>query len=257
VEWLLYLLLVVSPFYFLHIWEQFLKKSKTTYKTFKNRNQQQLTFKNYKIQLSDKKIVIYFPKWKSYFVESAKTGENYALYDLQQLLTSLEYFFNASFKRGKEYIIKVGRRHHGLINSELATMFNRQHKKLFVRDDKGVLRLLIDDSLFDGIGQNEFEAVSKDHAIADVGIIKEDSKGVDRNFQTKDHKELIETGMTRGIISSNLNELAKQSLITQNQLNGFIKESGNYAVEISKHRQAIEKMNLMLDELRKEIKKKV
>lgn len=222
-------------------WEkrtEILKKNKIKFEKFKNRDQEKLIYKGYKIQISKKKIVIYFNKWKSYFVTSAKTGENYAFYDLSQLLISLENLFKVSFKTNKEYKFKVGRRHHALINSELARMFNREHKKLYVYDKEGILRLLIDNSFVDGIGMNEEEAISRDHAISDIEIVK------------KDRLEMLETGLTTGKVL-NLFEKVESQLLrnSQNQdiYNQNIRKHLKVLEDISK---AIEKLSKKMDKIR-------
>lgn len=148
--------------------EEFIKKNGLEYSTFKNRSMQKLLFRNYKIQLGNKKIVVYMPKWRSYFVNSARTGYNYAVYDFQQLIQGLESLFNKSFKINKSYKFKIGRQHHALIKNELARQFNRENKKLEVRDEKGYLWLLIDNSELNNIRLQELEAVDKEISPEDI-----------------------------------------------------------------------------------------
>ena len=148
--------------------EIFLKKNGIEYKQFSNRNMQKLTFRNFKVQLGNKKIVIYQPKWRSYFVNSAKTGYNYAIYDFQQIIIGLENLFNANFKQNKAYKFNIGRQHHALIHNELAKQFNRNNKKLEVREEKGYLWLLIDKSDFNNLNMEELETVKHDTANNDM-----------------------------------------------------------------------------------------
>jgi hypothetical protein len=150
-----------------HNREIFFKKNNIEYSTFKNRNTQKLTFRNYKIQISNTSIVVYQPKFKSYFSESAKTGFNYAIYDFQQLITGLENLFKVSFRINKQYVFRVARQHHALIHNELAKMYNRENKPLNVRDLNGTW-LIIDNSDLDNLNLNELEGVRNTTAINDI-----------------------------------------------------------------------------------------
>ena len=168
-------------------WEnrkEYMIRNKIPYYEIRNRNIQQLTFRGYKTQISSKKIVIYFPKWRSYFSDSAKTGYNYAIYDYMQLLIGLEQLFNCSFKTNKYYKFKVCRNHYAIINSELAKMYNRNKQKLLIYDQKGYLWLLVDNSEFKGIGLQEEELVSVKTGIPDTALIK------------RFYNELRDTGIT-------------------------------------------------------------
>lgn len=209
--------------------EEFLKKNGLEYSTFKNRSMQKLLFRNYKIQLGNKKIVVYMPKWRSYFVNSAKTGYNYAIYDFQQLIQGLESLFNTSFKVNKGYKFKIGRQHHALIKNELARQFNRENKKLEVRDEKGYLWLLIDNSELNNIRLQELEAVDKEKSPIDMD----------------------------NVVSPLMNTLRKEPNILDKMANMIMDVTKNQVIfdnNMKSHLEVLNKLGLAVDELRKELK---
>lgn len=106
---------------------------------------QSIEFKYHKVWLCNHSIVVYFPKWKQYFTDTARESKNYAVYDFLEIIKSLERFLGCSFRINKKYKFKVAKRHYALIKNSLANQYNREGKKLFVYDE-GDLWLWIDDS---------------------------------------------------------------------------------------------------------------
>jgi hypothetical protein len=123
-------------------------------------------------------------------------------------------------------------------------MFNRQHKKLFVRDDNGVLRVLIDDSVIDGVGMNEEEAISQEHAVKDIGIIQ------------KDLKEKIDTGWTTKTTIDTIGELAKQTLKNAQNQEVFDKNLQLHYQVLRDISTNINKLGEKVEKLNEVIKKK-
>ena len=96
--------------------------------------------------MSKHKITIFFPDWKAYWVDMAKTGYNYAISDLFNVLGELEVVLNTDFRISGKYKFKVSRQHHAMVRNSLARQYNRDDKKLEVYDSKGELWLVIDKS---------------------------------------------------------------------------------------------------------------
>ena len=130
-------------------------------------------FHGFKIWLSKNKITVYFPDYKHYWVDSARTGENYAINDLITLLHELELTLSSDFRINKEYRFKVSRQHHALVQNDLAKMYNRKHQKLEVFNNRGELWLIIDNSDVHNIRMNDLETVHKKDAPKDMdGVVK-------------------------------------------------------------------------------------
>jgi len=210
--------------------EIYLNKKRIIYKTFKNRFMQSFIFKNIRVQIGNKKIVVYFPKWKSYFVKSARTGYNYAIYDFLQIINGLENLFQVSFKIKRNYKFKVGRQHQAIINSELAKMYNKDKKKLHIRNKQGILWLLIDNSSPDGINLNEEECVYSKKAV-------EHSE-----FLQRFYNELEQTRLTPKVTLDMINKVTANQVIFDNNMKSHIKAIQELA-------KGIKIMNKKLDKL--------
>lgn len=130
-----------------------------------------LVFKEHQIWLSKNKITLYFPDWKQYWVDMARTGYNYAIYDFYKILHELERVLDSDFRIGSKYNFKVSRQHHAMVQSSLAKQYNREHKKLEVYNHKGELWLLIDNSDIYNIHMNDLETVHKKDAHKDMDEI--------------------------------------------------------------------------------------
>jgi len=104
---------------------------------------QRIVYKDHKVWLTNKSLVIWTPKDKSYFGSTAKESKKYAFYDIQVFLKSL--FKYLSFPN-ISYSIKFSKQHYAEIKNELAKQYNRTGKKLRVKGFDGEW-LLIDKSL--------------------------------------------------------------------------------------------------------------
>lgn len=128
-------------------------------------------FKGFKIWLSRNKITVYFPDWKQYWVDMARSGYNYAIADLIVLLNDLEKVLGSDFRIKREYHFKVSRQHHALVQNSLAKQYNREHKKLEVFNERGELWLLIDNSDPHNIRMNDLETVNTKESPKDMDSI--------------------------------------------------------------------------------------
>jgi len=107
---------------------------------------QRIIFKGHKIHLYNKKIIIYSPKKMSYFASSAEESYKYAIYDLIELVKSLERKLGISISHKGQYKFKVDRQHYGKVNSYLSRMYKRDGERLYVANEGGVW-LTVDYSL--------------------------------------------------------------------------------------------------------------
>jgi len=121
---------------------------------------QEITIKDKKIWLTNKSIIIF--EKSSYLTKTAKDARQYAMYDLFELVRSLESTLVASFKINKKYRFKVSRQHYSLVKNALAKQYKRDGKKLQVYSEDG-LWFVIDNSY----NLHEAETVHPETAVDD------------------------------------------------------------------------------------------
>jgi hypothetical protein len=142
--------------------EEYLKKKLMYY----NQNRikgQRIIIKGYKIWLFDTSIIIYNPRNKSFFEESAKGSYQEALRDILTIIEQIESKLQISFKINQKYMLKPSKQHYAHIENELAKEYNDNKKKLYIKyNEQGWL--LIDKSL----GVNELETIHSKTAISDM-----------------------------------------------------------------------------------------
>ncbi|MEI7718628.1 MAG: winged helix-turn-helix domain-containing protein [archaeon] len=104
---------------------------------------QKLEFKDRKIWLTDKSIIIY--EKSSYLADTSKESQERAIQDMLALMKSLEKHLQANFKTGRYYKFKVSRQHYSLVKNALAQQYDKEGNKLQVFNEDG-LWFLIDNS---------------------------------------------------------------------------------------------------------------
>lgn len=127
--------------------EDYLKKENIPY-TKDNLNQgQKFVWKGFHVFLFNKGIRLMQKEGEdSIFTHSAILSNEIAIRRVIEAIRSLERLFSATFSIKGQYNVKITRQHHALIKNELANLYNKENRKIFVFDEKG-LWLLIDDSL--------------------------------------------------------------------------------------------------------------
>jgi hypothetical protein len=144
--------------------EQYLIKHKIDYKNIGLHNStQSINFRNHKIWLSNRSIIIYFPKDKSYFDNTAEDSKKFAIYHFKHLIIGLERLLGTNFRINNNYEFKVSRQHYANINNSLAKQYNMDGSKLNVYN-AGKLWFIIDNSF----NLNEAETVKPDTASKDM-----------------------------------------------------------------------------------------
>lgn len=128
-----------------------------------------ITYKNYKIWLCNNSIIVYYPKYLSFFSNSAKDSRKDAIYNFYAIISQIERILRANFKIKGKYLFKIPKRHYSLIKNELAGFYLKENKKLEIRDKNNELWALIDNSM----NLEEMEQVHKITAERDTDNIVE------------------------------------------------------------------------------------
>jgi hypothetical protein len=184
---------------------------------------QEIVVKGKKIWLTNKSIIIF--EKSSYLTKTAKMARQYAIYDLFELVRSLESTLGASFRVNKKYRFKVSRQHYALVKNALAEQYNRDGKKLHVYSDEG-LWFLIDDSY----NLNEAETVHPKTAVDDNTKVQNFFNGLK--------------------VTENYTPQIMMQAVTQNAEN-----LNNYAVHLKSHVKSIKQLGKGVKRLTKTIKK--
>lgn len=135
------------------------------YKLIGAYNTPRILFKDRKIWLGNKNLVIYEPH--SFIEINALESRRLAVYSLKMLLEALENRLKVSFKINGNYEFKVARQHYALMRNLLAIQCNKENEKIYVYD-KGNLWFCIDNSY----NLNEAETLNKNALETNLGVQK-------------------------------------------------------------------------------------
>lgn len=126
---------------------------------------QSFIYKKFHITLFNEGIKFLSVKEENQFkTNSATRGNELAYIKIKEVIQGLESLFDdISFKIKGKYEVKITRQHHADMKNELATIYNKEHKKLKVFDEKGEW-LLIDFSL----NTDELETIRGSTASSDM-----------------------------------------------------------------------------------------
>ncbi len=102
--------------------------------------------RKHKVWLWDNVLVIYCPKNKSFYSDSAKTSKKKAMLELENVLNSIENLMGISLKIENKYVFRVSKQHYGKIKDTLAKEINKRGEKVTAFYD-GKPWLTIDKSL--------------------------------------------------------------------------------------------------------------
>lgn len=183
---------------------------------------QEIVIRGRKVWLTNKSIIIF--EKSSYVAKTAKASRQYAIYDLFELVRSLESTLGASFRINKKYRFKVSRQHYALVKNALAEQYNRDGKKLQIYSDEG-LWFLIDNSY----NLNEAETVHPKTAV-------DDNKKVQNFFNGLKTTE-------------NYTPQIMMQAVTQNAENLY-----NYSAHLKSHVKSVKQLGRGVDRLTKEVK---
>ena len=205
--------------------EEVLKKKNMGFKQLKHLlgKGQEIRIKGRKIWLTNKSIIIF--EKSSYLAKTAKDSKKYAIYDLFELVRSLESTLGANFKINKRYCFKVSKQHYALVKNSLAEQYNRDGKKLGVYSEDG-LWFVIDNSY----NLNEAETVHPETAVDDNTKVQNFFNGLKA--------------------TENYTPQIMIKAVTQNAEN-----LNNYAVHLKSHVKSVKQLGGGVKELTKLIKK--
>jgi len=197
-----------------------------------------INYRGYILFLTDNKIVITFPKGRSYYAKTSILGKNYAIYDAIELIKKLEKLFKLSFKIDNDYRLKLFRQHYAKVNDALALKYAKDEKKLKIRNEEGVW--CITDYSFH---KDELETVNSKTSDSDM-----DNVILPFMNDLKSHYD--KTGemlkFTQLMTLSNNNVVAINTLV-QNQM--------EYAENIKSHINAIQELGAGVKKFTKAIEK--
>lgn len=155
------------------VWEQILENKHISFKRINNNKNFEIIFKENRVRLSSKSILIY--DIKSYFGFNAVDSKKYAMSELQSFLNELQAKLGINLQYKGNFIIKTSRQHYALIRNALAMQCRKDGTKINVYNEKG-LWFTIDNSF----NLEEAETVHPNTALID-------NLGVQRFFN--EHKE--------------------------------------------------------------------
>lgn len=148
------------------VWEQILEKKRINFKRINNNKNFEIIFKENRVRLSSKSIIIY--DIKSYFGFNAVDSKKYAMSELQSFLNELQAKLGIELTYKGSYIIKTSRQHYALIRNSLAMQCRKDGTKINVYNERG-LWFTIDNSY----NLEEAETVHPNTALVDnLGVQK-------------------------------------------------------------------------------------
>jgi len=185
-------------------------------------NAQGIMFKDHKVWLTDRSIIVYGKPKESYFADNSHIAKERAMAYFMGLLRALESVLHANF--GAKIRFKVSRQHYALVKNALAKQYDQEGKKLEVYSEKG-LWFLIDNSF----NLNEAETV---HPLS----AEHDNKKVQDFFNGLKQLE----GFTPQFVSDSIGQ------VTQNQM--------MFAENMKSHIAAIQALASGVQELTKTVR---
>jgi len=118
------------------VWDKILIKKRIPYKLINNKHTYQIYFRDSKVWISKKSIIIY--DINSYFGTNAVYSKKLAFFALRSFLNALQVKLGVTLQVNNQYIVKTSRQHYALVKNSLAMQYNKEGKKLNVYNDKGL-----------------------------------------------------------------------------------------------------------------------
>ncbi len=174
---------------------------------------QGIIYKNHKIHLTNRSIIIYNSENESFFAGISQVAHDTALNYYLSIIKSLERDLKANFSEFGKYKFRVTRQHYALIKNALAEQYNENKEKLHVTNERGEW-FIIDNSF----NLNEAETIHPKTAVKDNAIIQ--------NFFNSLKQNPITTGEILNEFKENkglIKELSKQQVLLSDlisQMNG-------------------------------------
>jgi len=148
-----------------------------------------IEIRGHRVKIFSRSLDIYFSSSWSYFGNDAEGVFQYAILELNSILTSFENIFNVSLGSKRRW--KISRQHYALVRNALARDYLLKKKKLNVYNEDGSLWFVIDNSYH----LEEAETVHAGSAVDDNVKVQNFFNGVKN------------TGITPEFIMNSFNEL--------------------------------------------------
>lgn len=198
-------------------WGEFIKKSSLNFQVIGRGKVYRILFKNRKIWLTTKGMIIYEPM--DYLGISSFQVKGTAVYEMDKLVKAILKTLKIKWTH---YKFTTSREHYGIIKNELARQHNEKKEKLYIRGEDGDIWLWIDDSL-------------------SLGELENNEPVVNRQVQNWwNDKKAHGFKVTDTFLLNSMNQ------VTQNQI--------MFDKNFQSHLEVINKLGTAVDELRKEIK---
>jgi DNA-binding Lrp family transcriptional regulator len=182
------------------VWEQILIKKKIKFKKINADHTFQINFKDRRVWLSKKSIVLY--DIKSYFGQNAVESKKYAMFELKLILDALESKLGTPLKTKQGFQVKTTRQHYALVKNALAIQCNKNNERLNVYNENG-LWFIIDNSF----NLDEAETIHPKSALPD-------NIGIQKYFN--EHKELKFEMTPKKVLTMIQGVAANQEMFNQN-----------------------------------------
>jgi hypothetical protein len=137
-------------------WEKYLKIANLPYQKISSDKVFRIIFKNKKIWLTSKGMIIY--EALDFLGDSSFQVKGSAVFEMDLLVKDLLKKLNLKFL---PYKFTTSREHYGIIKNELARQYNDKKEKLYIKGDDGDIWLWIDDSLSLGEMENKEPVVNR------------------------------------------------------------------------------------------------
>jgi len=92
---------------------------------------QRIMIKKCKVWLTNKSVVVYYPKGLDFNGASAKEGKKYALIHLDSIITSIESKLKVNLRYGGLHQVKICKQHYAKVKDSIAHEYNKAGKKVW------------------------------------------------------------------------------------------------------------------------------
>jgi hypothetical protein len=200
-----------------HNRKEFLDKKKIPYKDLNKF--QSIVFRKHAVWLCTKTLVIYMPEGLSFYSDTAIKGQQYAIYNLEQMLIGLENLLGVSLRIGKHFQFKISKQHYAKIKDVLAIQCNKDNVKMRCYYN-GEGWLVIDNSF----NLHELETDNPNTAQSDMDevVIPLFNNAKDYKEKTGQAPNFLEINKSieemRATLFNGMDTLVKAQLVAQNQI---------------------------------------
>jgi len=211
--------------------KEILVKSKKAYTPLKG-NAYRIIILGCKIWLVEDGLVVYFPRGRSYYGQTANESQAKALYDLRRVLLRLENVLRIRLRSKHGYMFTVDKQHYAEIENDLAKQCNNDKEKIKITGDDGQVWLVMDYSL----SSDELEVTHAKRSLGDMQNVLSPFMNDLRNHKARTGETLVVTDLWKAIAS-------------------LIEDRQHFADNLNSHVKAVQELAKGVNDLRKEQKR--